>query len=113
MRGGRELVIWGSGASENFLAGGTMNRRFFLRNANMAAISLAAGGGLLGCVEKACGRGDCGGRSAGKFAGDGLSSAEGEGFGGAGDSDGGGSASVSALGISCGEGDGGGDGGGA
>jgi D-amino-acid oxidase len=31
---------------------GTMNRRIFLRNANMAAVSLAAGGGLLGCVKR-------------------------------------------------------------
>src|SRR6266403_1855248 len=29
-----------------------MNRRSFLRNANMAAVSLAAGGGLLGCVKR-------------------------------------------------------------
>jgi D-amino-acid oxidase len=29
-----------------------MNRRLFLRNANMAAMSLAAGGGLLGCVKR-------------------------------------------------------------
>src|SRR5260370_20304876 len=29
-----------------------MNRRVFLRNANMAAVSLAAGGGLLGCVKR-------------------------------------------------------------
>ena len=29
-----------------------MNRRMFLRNANMAAASLAAGGGLLGCVKR-------------------------------------------------------------
>src|SRR5271170_1193767 len=29
-----------------------MNRRIFLRNANMAAASLAAGGGLLGCVKR-------------------------------------------------------------
>jgi D-amino-acid oxidase len=32
-----------------------MNRRVFLRNANMAAVSLAAGGGLLGCVKKPVG----------------------------------------------------------
>jgi D-amino-acid oxidase len=32
-----------------------MNRRSFLRNANMAAISLAAGGGLLGCVKRPVG----------------------------------------------------------
>jgi D-amino-acid oxidase len=32
-----------------------MNRRIFLRNANMAAISLAAGGGLLGCVKRPVG----------------------------------------------------------
>src|SRR3984957_16933067 len=31
---------------------GIMNRRIFLRNANMAAVSLASGGGLLGCVRK-------------------------------------------------------------
>src|SRR5580704_14673290 len=29
-----------------------MNRRVFLRNANMAAMSLATGGGLLGCVKR-------------------------------------------------------------
>jgi D-amino-acid oxidase len=29
-----------------------MNRRMFLRNVNMAAASLATGGGLLGCVKK-------------------------------------------------------------
>jgi D-amino-acid oxidase len=29
-----------------------MNRRVFLRNANMTAVSLAAGGGLLGCVKR-------------------------------------------------------------
>jgi D-amino-acid oxidase len=29
-----------------------MNRRIFLRNANLAAVSLAAGGGLMGCVRK-------------------------------------------------------------
>ena len=32
-----------------------MNRRVFLRNANMAAVSLAAGGGLLGCVKRPVG----------------------------------------------------------
>jgi D-amino-acid oxidase len=32
-----------------------MNRRIFLRNANMAAVSLAAGGGLLGCVKRPVG----------------------------------------------------------
>jgi D-amino-acid oxidase len=32
-----------------------MNRRLFLRNANMAAVSLAAGGGLLGCVKRPVG----------------------------------------------------------
>ena len=32
-----------------------MNRRMFLRNANMAAISLAAGGGLLGCSKRPVG----------------------------------------------------------
>ncbi len=32
-----------------------MNRRMFLRNANMAAVSLAAGGGLLGCVKRPVG----------------------------------------------------------
>ncbi|HTC75091.1 MAG TPA: FAD-dependent oxidoreductase [Edaphobacter sp.] len=32
-----------------------MNRRVFLQSANMAAISLAAGGGLLGCVKKPVG----------------------------------------------------------
>src|SRR6266702_1222619 len=32
-----------------------MNRRVFLRNANMAAVSLAAGGGLLGCVKRPIG----------------------------------------------------------
>ena len=29
-----------------------MNRRVFLRNANMAAVSLAASGGLAGCVKR-------------------------------------------------------------
>jgi D-amino-acid oxidase len=29
-----------------------MNRRIFLRNANVAAVSLAAGGGLLGCLKR-------------------------------------------------------------
>jgi hypothetical protein len=29
-----------------------MNRRVFLRNANLAAVSLAASGGLAGCVRK-------------------------------------------------------------
>ena len=29
-----------------------MNRRIFLQNVNMAAVSLAAGGGLLGCMKK-------------------------------------------------------------
>jgi D-amino-acid oxidase len=29
-----------------------MNRRVFLRNANMAAVSLATGGGLLGCMKR-------------------------------------------------------------
>jgi glycine/D-amino acid oxidase-like deaminating enzyme len=32
-----------------------MNRRIFLRNINMSAMSLAAGGGLLGCVKKPLG----------------------------------------------------------
>jgi D-amino-acid oxidase len=32
-----------------------MNRRMFLRNANLAAVSLAAGGGLLGCVKRPVG----------------------------------------------------------
>jgi D-amino-acid oxidase len=32
-----------------------MNRRIFLRNANLAAVSLAAGGGLLGCVKRPVG----------------------------------------------------------
>jgi D-amino-acid oxidase len=32
-----------------------MNRRVFLRSANMAAVSLAAGGGLLGCVKRPVG----------------------------------------------------------
>jgi D-amino-acid oxidase len=32
-----------------------MNRRIFLRNANLAAASLATGGGLLGCVKKPIG----------------------------------------------------------
>ncbi|MCU1248642.1 MAG: dependent oxidoreductase [Edaphobacter sp.] len=32
-----------------------MNRRLFLRNANMAAVSLAAGGGLLGCLKRPVG----------------------------------------------------------
>ena len=61
--------------------------------------------------EEACGRGDCGGRSSGESAGDGLSLAAGEGFAGPGDSDGGGVASLSAFGVSSGEGDGGLDGG--
>ncbi|HTD95835.1 MAG TPA: FAD-dependent oxidoreductase [Edaphobacter sp.] len=34
-----------------------MNRRVFLRNANMAAVSLAAGGGLTGCVKRPLGAG--------------------------------------------------------
>src|ERR1700730_14189341 len=33
-----------------------MNRRVFLRNANMAAVSLAAGGGLLGCIKRPAGQ---------------------------------------------------------
>ncbi|HXC94867.1 MAG TPA: FAD-dependent oxidoreductase [Edaphobacter sp.] len=32
-----------------------MNRRLFLRNVNLAAVSFAAGGGLLGCVKKPVG----------------------------------------------------------
>jgi D-amino-acid oxidase len=32
-----------------------MNRRSFLRNANLAAVSLMAGGGLLGCVKRRVG----------------------------------------------------------
>jgi D-amino-acid oxidase len=32
-----------------------MNRRLFLRNANMAAVSLATGGGLLGCLKRPVG----------------------------------------------------------
>jgi glycine/D-amino acid oxidase-like deaminating enzyme len=32
-----------------------MNRRLFLRNANLAAMSFAAGGGLLGCVKRPVG----------------------------------------------------------
>lgn len=32
-----------------------MNRRVFLRNVNMSAVALAAGGGLLGCVKKPVG----------------------------------------------------------
>jgi len=32
-----------------------MNRRSFLRNANLAAVSLVAGGGLLGCVKRPVG----------------------------------------------------------
>jgi glycine/D-amino acid oxidase-like deaminating enzyme len=32
-----------------------MNRRIFLRNLNMSAMSLAAGGGVLGCVKKPVG----------------------------------------------------------
>src|SRR5258708_10257189 len=32
-----------------------MNRRVFLRNGNMAAVSLAAGGGLLGCMKRPVG----------------------------------------------------------
>jgi D-amino-acid oxidase len=32
-----------------------MNRRMFLRNANIAAVSLAAGGGLLGCIKRPVG----------------------------------------------------------
>jgi D-amino-acid oxidase len=32
-----------------------MNRRMFLRNANLAAVSLAAGSGLLGCVKRPVG----------------------------------------------------------
>ena len=46
-----------------------MNRRVFLRNANMAAVSLAAGGGLLGCVKRPVGAAIAGG-SAGESAGD-------------------------------------------
>src|ERR1700704_6591347 len=44
-----------------------MNRRVFLRNANMAAGSLAAGGGLLGCVKRPVGAAIAGG-SAGESA---------------------------------------------
>src|SRR5437588_289750 len=32
-----------------------MNRRSFLRNANLAAVSLVAGGGLLGCMKRPVG----------------------------------------------------------
>jgi D-amino-acid oxidase len=38
-----------------------MNRRIFLRNANMAAISLTAGGGLLGCMKRPVGAAIAGG----------------------------------------------------
>ena len=87
-----------------------MNRRVFLRNANMAAASLATGGGLLGCVKRPVNTPIAAGVITGESARDGLPSATGQGVCGPGDSNGGGIASFSAVWVPCGEGDGGGHG---